>query len=294
MTGFNEPLKNFIRKSAWTYPVRLIRSVLLLPRLKKNLEELQRTVSGLEETRVQQLPPSFVKPCPPFLSRAEKRIRSKDMNISPETRKQHFYSYFSEAGDENYDGSIQSQYASYLPFIPQGVSDPFLDIGCGAGEFLLFLKKNKVNVKGIDSNKVEIKRAASRGLDVECADAYEFLSSTNEKFSGISLIEVIEHLPFEKVQPLVEIAIARLAENGILLIETINLRHPTALSCFFSDPTHVRPISDDYLGFLFQWFGLEDVQIIYTSPNREPGVFHNDMNRLYFCFAVFGRKKRSS
>jgi SAM-dependent methyltransferase len=271
----------FFRDSSWTYPLRMLRSMWLLAHRKNDILAL------LDQ---QSFPFVFVTPCPPYLERAKKRLSSKQGITSLERKKQ-FYAHFSEGFcGENHEASIQLQYESYLPWIPKNMPDPFLDIGCGGGEFLSFLKKNHILAQGVEIDQGEVQQALSCGLDVQCVDAYEFLISTNKKFSGISLFEVIEHIPFEKAQPLLEAAISRLAENGILLVETINLRHPAAFNFFYLDPTHVRPIPDDYLGFLFQWLGLSDVQFIYTGPNREVGDLHNEKKRIYSCFAVYGRK----
>lgn len=233
------------------------------------------------------LPFSTVISAEPFLDRAIARIgRSPDPNL----RQEQFYSYFSEIWADGYEEGLAKQYTAYLPYIPRGSILPFLDIGCGAGEFVQFLCKHDIPAQGIDNNVTEVARAKARGLTAHQADALSYLAMHQECFSGISLLEVIEHLSPKSIESLLYAIYNALAPGGVVLLETINCKNPLAFNTFYTDPSHTRPVPSDYLIFLTQWAGFIDVNIIYSSPMALTYEQSLDPSRAYFAYAVFARK----
>jgi O-antigen chain-terminating methyltransferase len=70
------------------------------------------------------------------------------------------------------------------------------------------------------------------------------------------MLQVIEHIPSESIPFLMSAIHRAIVPGGLILIETINLKHPYAFHVFYTDPTHVRPVSSDFLVFLAQWVGF--------------------------------------
>ncbi len=233
------------------------------------------------------LPFSHTLPAEPFLDRAIARIGHAP---DPDRREEQFYSYFSEIWAEGYEQGLAKQYAAYLPHLLKGSDLLFLDIGCGAGEFVRFLDTHGIPARGIDSNATEVARAKERGLDVHHADAIGYLEAHQECFSGISLLEVIEHLPPESLIPLLSAIYRALAPGGMVLLETINVKNSLAFNTFYTDPTHTRPIPSDYLAFVVQWIGFTDVKIVYSSPMAFTQEQSYDISKAYFVYAVIGGK----
>ncbi|MDR7927476.1 class I SAM-dependent methyltransferase [Acidithiobacillus thiooxidans] len=233
------------------------------------------------------MPFSATIPAEPFLDRAIARIGK---NPDPARREEEFYSYFSEIWSEGYEKGLTQQYSAYLPYIPKRSDLPFLDIGCGAGEFIQFLSANGIRTQGIDSNSKEVARAKGYGLEVNQADALVYLQDHHACFSGISMLEVIEHLPPESLVSLLSTIFKSLAPGGVVLLETINIKHPLAFHSFYSDPTHTRPVPSDLLVFLLQWQGFTGVQVIYTTPLAFTQQQAIDPSRAYFSYAVLGIK----
>lgn len=233
------------------------------------------------------LPFTTTIPAEPFLERAIARIGHAP---DPDRREEQFYSYFSEIWDDGYEKTLAQQYAAYLPYLPQNNNSPFLDIGCGAGEFIHFLNMRGISAQGIDSNETEVTRACSRGLKVECADALSYLRAHQEYFSGISLLEVIEHLVPESIALLLSAIFQALAPGGVVLLETINVKHPLAFHGFYTDTTHQRPLPSDLLIFLLQWHGFIDAKIVYTNPLAYSQSQACDPSRAYSTYAIIARK----
>jgi len=233
------------------------------------------------------LPPSRLVFAEPFLQRAITRI---GLNLDRGRTGSEFYSYFSEIWVDGYENERAGQYAAYLCHIPKDQSLPFLDIGCGAGEFVEFLSAHGIRAQGIDSNAAEVARAKKRGIEVHRADASAYLRDKDGCFAGISLLEVIEHLPPESLSPLLKNIFQVLNSGGIVLMETINIKHPLAFHSFYTDPTHTRPIPSDFLVFLTQWHGFTDVRLLYTTPMAFTWQQRRDPSRAYFTYAVLAAK----
>lgn len=233
------------------------------------------------------LPFSHTQPAEPFLERAIVRVGHAP---DPDRREEQFYSYFSEIWAEGYEQGLTRQYAAYLPRLPKGSDLPFLDIGCGAGEFVQFLSTHGISAQGIDSNATEVARAKERGLDIHCADALSYLHEHQGCFSGISLIEVIEHIPPDSLATLLSAIYRALAPDGVVLLETINIKNSLAVNTFYTDPTHTRPISSDYLAFLTRWMGFVDVYIVYSNPMAFTHEQAIDPSMAYLNYAVIAKK----
>ncbi len=237
-----------------------------------------------------ELPFCQQRPAPDWIGNAERVLGLSLERLGREQREHAFYGFYSEmAGGVAH--VLQQQYRAYLPYLPRMPGKCLLDVGCGAGEFLSFLAVEGIPARGLDLDAGEVERARARGLDAVHGDALGYLSSCGETFAAISLLQVIEHVPPPQVRPLLDACIAALAPGGVLLVETVNLRHPNALNGFYTDPTHRKPLSDNYLSFLFQWYGLERVELLYTLPEWLPGISSEDTPRCYANYTVVGYRR---
>ncbi|MGA9753801.1 MAG: hypothetical protein WBV23_01520, partial [Desulfobaccales bacterium] len=59
---------------------------------------------------------------------------------------------------------------------------------------------------------------------------------------------------------------------------------------FYTDPTHIRPVTDEYVAFLMQWAGLVDLHLVFTVPAPVTDIAPSDLLRNYWCYAIIGRK----
>jgi hypothetical protein len=80
------------------------------------------------------------------------------------------------------------------------------------------------------------------------------------------LIQVVEHLPPQRLVELVALAADKLAPGGLFVAETIN---PASLYVYshalYLDPTHTTPIHPLYLSFLCQEAGFTAVDVQHRS-----------------------------
>jgi O-antigen chain-terminating methyltransferase len=175
---------------------------------------------------------------------------------------------------------LARQYDAYWPWI-EPVDGPVLDVGCGAGQWLDFLAGHGKAATGIDSNPFEVDRCRRNGRDAHVADAFDWLAGHPGGYGAITLFQVIEHIPRGRLREFVGLLAAALREGGRLLLETVNPAHPLALSVFYNDPTHQRPLPVEYLGFVCQAAGLRPEATLYNYP-VSVAVTGADMQAMHY------------
>jgi len=167
----------------------------------------------------------------------------------------------------------------------------WLDIGCGRGEFLEILKKEGIEVEGVEINTLECDFLRKKGYKVYNTDAISFLKKIDKAtYDGISAIQVIEHMNPKDLKKMLQLIYEKLPSGGKVLIETVNPIANTGLGLFYVDITHKRPIPSYTLAFLLEWLGFKDLKIIYTSP--VPKEYQTSvMEKNYQDYAIIGCKK---
>ncbi len=97
-------------------------------------------------------------------------------------------------------------------WLPEDHSLPILDIGCGSGQFLYFLRERGYDrAIGIDLDRTQVEVARSLGLDATCARVMDFLGEGGEAFGLIAMLDILEHFTREELYPILESVVARLA-----------------------------------------------------------------------------------
>jgi O-antigen chain-terminating methyltransferase len=142
-----------------------------------------------------------------------------------------------------------------------------LDIGCGRGEFLEILKENGINAKGIDINEDMVIYCNSKGLNVEKADAIEYLDNLEDKsLDSIFLDQVVEHFESKYLMKLLELCYKKLKFGYYIVIETVNPLSLTSFANFYIDLTHKKPIHPEALKFMLESAGFRDIEVKFFSP----------------------------
>jgi 2-polyprenyl-3-methyl-5-hydroxy-6-metoxy-1,4-benzoquinol methylase len=142
-----------------------------------------------------------------------------------------------------------------------------VDLGCGRGEFVELLSEEGVNVTGIDNSQDMIQFCQDRGLRVVQADMFAYLSSLPDAcLDGIFASQVVEHLSPARILMLIGLCEEKLRPGGVIVAETVNTNCPVALSNFYLDPTHVRPVPPEMLKFMFEQRAFEIQTLKFSSP----------------------------
>ena len=238
-----------------------------------------------------RLPALLAEPLPDFLRRARESLARENNPAlfadlgNPDLCQLHL----GELAGADRHAILHQQYAAYRPHLlpAQG---PVLDLGCGMGDWLAYLREHNEQATGIDTNAYEIERCRQRGLDAECADGLGWLEAHPETYALITLMQVIEHIPRDRLGTLLAALAGALRPGGRLLLETLNPAHPLALSMFYNDPTHQRPLPVEYLAFLAQIAGLAPEQVLYTYPVEVVATSHALQTPHYVNYGLLLRK----
>ncbi len=118
-----------------------------------------------------------------------------------------------------------------------------LEIGCGTGQFLLYLRQKGVSALSgldVDEKLVRVLPETLRG-DVHITDAAEFLrqaACNDERYDRVFMLDVFEHFTVAEGMALLVAVAAVLAPGGRLVIRVPNLSSPWGAQHQFSDLTH--------------------------------------------------------
>ena len=141
-----------------------------------------------------------------------------------------------------------------------------LDVGCGRGEFLGLLTAAGIPARGIDADPEMVAFCRGEGLEVEEAEAVAHLAAIADgSLGGIFAAQVVEHLPPQEIVRLLELAVAKLAPGGVLVLETVNPLSFVALRHYFADLTHSQPLVPATLELLARQAGFEQVEIRFLN-----------------------------
>lgn len=172
----------------------------------------------------------------------------------------------------------------YVPYLDRAVTArwPFLDLGCGRGEFMRILRDEGVGCLGVDLNAMEINALRAAGFEAVRADLVDFLERDRGTYSGAALLQVAEHLTPAQFERALELLHERLADGALLIIETPNPLSPFALGHFHTDPTHVAPLPPERVRFSVELAGFKDARTLFQS--RIPGnAFGGPDPRAHYC-----------
>jgi methionine biosynthesis protein MetW len=109
--------------------------------------------------------------------------------------------YWEERGEL---GGVFHRWEVAADRIPDGAR--VLDVGCGSGEFLQYLRERRPNVRGVGADWSEQARTMTRAAGFEVVELDLSEAGPAEEFDYITAFEVVEHIPEA------ELAIRRLAD----------------------------------------------------------------------------------
>jgi SAM-dependent methyltransferase len=137
----------------------------------------------------------------------------------------------------------------YGAFLKDG---PVVDLGCGEGALLLWLKEHgRGNVLGVESNQELSRLAESWGVPVERADLLEYLRGNGHGPAVYLYLDVIEHLPFEVNEEVFK----RLPVGSRVIVQTPNTNSVLGHQFYLQVPSHVAPYSPHVLRGLLERLG---------------------------------------
>lgn len=168
-------------------------------------------------------------------------------------------------------GNVKEIQGIYVPYFMSNSGGIVLDIGCGRGEFLELMMENGINAYGIDNYEPFVKYCVERGFNVIKSDALTHLHSLeNCILGGIFMSHVVEHLPDDYLRMLIITTYEKLKPGCYFIIETPNPDCLAALSEFYIDMGHVKPVHYRTLEYLFKEANFTSVERFHTEQSLYP------------------------
>ncbi len=206
---------------------------------------------------------------------------NKSQGVAQKLRSYLFSQYYSQ----NFFAFIISKFIQNVPAIPNSViNGKVLDLGCGAGDTLLSLKKLGWKAYGLDVDKWAVDNAKKRGLKNVNLGSYKDIRKFPDRFfDSVRLYHVIEHI--DNPELCLKLIRKKLKKEGQLLIGTPNSE--SFLCKLFGSywynldsPRHLYIFSPKTLKTLLVKSGFKNLKVEYCAAGGIPGSIQYFINDL--------------
>jgi 2-polyprenyl-3-methyl-5-hydroxy-6-metoxy-1,4-benzoquinol methylase len=188
------------------------------------------------------------------------------------------YNVYTEAGLGGFstpetDAAFALQYElNYGHLLPASREAGFLDIGCGAGSYLLWLRsKGYERLHGVDLSEVAVSHCHALGLGgvEQAGDLVGYLAAHPGAFDVISLNDVIEHFTQEEMLPTLRAVREALKPGGMVLVKTLNMGNIGGIYMRYNDFTHRVGFTETSMRQVLAATGFAAIQVVdYRVPTR--------------------------
>ncbi len=163
-------------------------------------------------------------------------------------------------------------------WLPERKDTAILEVGCGGGRLLHFLKtRGYANLTGIDISPEQILLAQQVTNKVVQGDAIEFLKAKNNEYDLIIGLDIIEHFTKNEAFCFLDACFNALKPNGRLILQTCNADSPWGLMHLYGDFTHEVCFNPNSLGRILELVGFQHAE------SREAGpVVHGFASAIRF------------
>jgi len=159
-------------------------------------------------------------------------------------------------------------YEAYLrSWLPQGKDAAILDVACGGGYLLHFLKsKGYANLSGIDISREQVGLARQVCDQVIEGDVLDYLSYTSERYDLIIGLDIVEHFGKNEVIPFLEGCCRSLNLNGRIILQTPNANSPWGAMYRYGDFSHEVIYNSKVLSHLLKIAGFGEMEAREAGP----------------------------
>ncbi len=160
------------------------------------------------------------------------------------------------------------------PLLPTEPGARILDLGCGYGSFLWYLRdEGYQNACGVDVSAEQVEAARQLGLDnVFLGDAREFLEAHPAAFDCVTAFDLLEHLTKDEILDLLEAIRRALKPGGLLLLRAPNADGPFGGKIRYSDFTHEQAFTPSSIRQILAATGFERCRVLPEGPRVHGAV----------------------
>lgn len=182
-----------------------------------------------------------------------------------------FDSYIEHSRQWRFDEFKLKQFEfNYRRYFPEPGKET-LDIGVGQGEMLACMRDWGYEYMGVDISGSTVAACQKRGLTCEIvSDTGEFLRKNENRFSLITMLDVLEHIPRNSMIALLADVRTALALGGRAIIQVPNAQAPESYLHRYNDITHEVCFSEHSLEQVLLGAGFEEFHFFgyETFPQR--------------------------
>jgi 2-polyprenyl-3-methyl-5-hydroxy-6-metoxy-1,4-benzoquinol methylase len=143
-------------------------------------------------------------------------------------------------------------------WLPAETSTRVLDIGCGSGQFLYFLREQGFGESvGLDLDPVQVEIGQELGLDCRCMPVMDFFADSTQTFGLVAMLDILEHFTREELFPMLDLVASRLEPGGKLIVSVPNADSPQAARAIYADITHETAFTPTSLAEMMFCHGLK-------------------------------------
>jgi len=204
---------------------------------------------------------------------------------------------------DNYDLMAAYYRKNYRDFLGD-VHGKILDVACGAGHFLYYLKKEGYrDVWAVDLCGECVEHCIAGGFidadRITRGDALDFLREKTDLYDVVVMNDLIEHLEKDRVVATLAAARECLSPGGCLIIKVVNAANPiTGSSSRYGDFTHALGFTEESLSQVLRRAGFsrielrsQDIWVFNPLVNLVGRTLQGGLNLLFRgLFLLYGRK----
>lgn len=189
-----------------------------------------------------------------------------------ETRDRLYSAYATtHAGPGNRLASRLAFEREVAPRLAVGPTARVLDLGCGQGDLVAeFHRAGFREARGVDISPEQVSIAHNRGVaNIELGD-YRAVLEAGE-FDVVTANDFLEHLDLDEVLEALDLVLASLSSEGILIARTPNLSSPFGGGYRYGDLTHVTSFNARSLLQLGNTAGFASTET-FSCPPKAHGL----------------------
>jgi SAM-dependent methyltransferase len=172
---------------------------------------------------------------------------------------------------------MSATYGYYFGHYLRDIKGPAVDVPCGYGNFLYFLRQRGIECYGVDLDDAQVALAQSLGLPARKGDGLVELKAKHG-LGLISSLDFLEHIDKDDAVRFLRDARQALRPGGLLILRMPSADGPFGAHDFANDLTHRWVATSTVLRHLLGATGFEllDVHDDYPAPVHFKGL-------LRFC-----------
>lgn len=186
-----------------------------------------------------------------------------DKNLSITNYYESFYKGLHEWRD--YENVSRGYGEWYYDCLPSDKTAGILDIGCGDGKFLFYLRQR--GFTGAEGLELSPQMAAEAAKHVDCHihlvdNTIDFLNEKPAGFQTITMNDVLEHIPKSETINFLSAVKVALAPGGNVVVNVPRVAGFTSLYCRYNDFTHQTIFTEMSLKQVLLLAGYDHVRFV--------------------------------